>query len=186
MGNRSNQQQPGQQQDALLQLLDSAKQFKNQGDTIQALAIFQTLKDEKSFKHQAYAWQQYAACLGEIGQINESLKEFQLLNKSYTEQTLIRAHNLRLAAMVSIAMSNYASAAACLDEAKAIFDEHGEFFYIGIIKQLEAAMALKQQEAELAIEKLRDGTRIAEIHRITSTTNEAVMRSQAPLVGAMS
>lgn len=176
--------QQGAQQDAQLQMMDTATQLRHQGDNLQAMDIFRNLKESTSFKHRAYAWQQYALCQVQIGQLDVALREFKELIKNYKESNLIRARILLHAAQVSVALAEYGQIEKYLAEAKVIFDEQGEFFYLGIVKQIEAAVAQRQENFDTALSLIADGTRITEIYRITSSTSEAVMRSQASLVGA--
>lgn len=157
-----------QGQDNLLQLMDQATQMRRQGDVLQALSIFRNLKDTPSFKHIAYAWQQYALCLVQIGQSDQALREFKELAKSYKEKTLIRAHILLHTAEVSIASGDYGQVEKYLAEAKEIFDQQGEFFYVGIIKQLEGSVAHRQEQLDIAIQLISEGTRMTETYRLPS------------------
>ena len=170
-------------QDSLLQLMDQATQMRRQGDVLQALATFRGLKDTSSFKYIGYAWQQYALCLVQIGQTDQALKEFKELAKSYREKTLIRAHILLHTAQISIALSDYQGVDKFLAEAKEIFAEQGEFFYVGIIKQLEGNLAQHQQDVNQALQLIAEGSRMTETYRIMSA-GEANPRSQSQLIPA--
>jgi tetratricopeptide (TPR) repeat protein len=175
--------QQGAHQDSLLQLMDQATQMRRQGDVFQALTTFRGLKDTPSFKYIGYAWQQYALCLVQIGQTDQALSEFKELAKSYKEKTLIRAHILLHTAQISIALSEYGSVEKFLAEAKEIFAEQGEFFYVGIIKQLEGNMAQHQEKVDEALQLIAEGSRMTETYRITSPI-DLTTRSQSQLISA--
>lgn len=170
--------------DKAITLMDMAKTARRT-DPQRAIGLFRSLK-QIDFRYRDYCWQQLAATLQEVGRWEEAQREFKELTTKNKTKNSFRAYNLRHLSECQIALGRFEGIEAMLDEAQQIFEEELDFFNLGLIVQLKGLVAANRGDLERAIEKIEQGSHMAETHRIQPETIEAVSRVVQPALAGIS
>jgi tetratricopeptide (TPR) repeat protein len=162
-------------------LLRSAVATRARGDVEKAIGVFQALMDME-FPYRDIAWQQYAICLQETRQYEQAEQELVAWLQQYTDRTVPRAYSLRHLAEVLNVQGRIQEAEKFIQEAIEIFEANREFFNLGMMFQLKAALETRHGDLPRALERLEEGREMIEAYQ--STSSQSQQRSAAQPITA--